>query len=306
MSKIDANELKSKLTVNMIMKLMEYLGGEVYQENEEYCIYNSICHSSESHKLYFYKNTLSFYCFSQCGNLDIISIVQNIEGLEFQEAIQFIENFFQLGKHKGMGRPPKIEYKPKEIKPKEIDVNEKLPSYGESILNTFINHQPIEWIKEGISKDVMKQFEIKFDIYSDGIIIPCRDMYDRLVGIRVRNLNQVTIDTYGKYGVYTDTLSGEMYRFTTGKVLYGLNVNKEKIKERKKIILVEGEKSVLKSRTWFGKEDITVASYGCNLTSHQMEIIKSLGVTDILFCWDYEEEERILKKMENIYQANSN
>lgn len=304
MFKIDSYELKSRLTVDMIMELMEYLGGEVYQENEEYCIYNSICHNSQSHKLYFYKNTLSFFCFSRCGNLDIISIVQEQEGLTFQEAIDFIVNLFQLNK-KSFGRPKQLEHRPREVQQKEIDIKEKLSTYNNSILNTFVDYQPYEWVKEDISIDVMKQFEIKFDIESNAIIMPIRDDEGNLVGIRCRNLDEDKIERFGKYGVYTDVLSGISYKCLTGRLLYGLNKNKEKIIECKKIVIVEGEKSVLKSKSWFGCSDITVASYGCNLTNYQIEIIKSLGVTDILFCWDYEEEEKILKKMEKIYKKCS-
>lgn len=302
---MDAEELKSKFNKNMILKLMEYFGYYPFQENEEYIIFPSCCHHSDSHKLYYYIKTNSWYCFSQCGSqVDIISIVMQEEGLTFQDAIDFIVNLFQLNK-KSFGRPKQLEHRPREVQQKEIDIKEKLPVYDSSILNTFVDYQPYEWIKEDISIDTMKQFEIKFDIESNAIIMPIRDDEDNLVGIRCRNLDEDKIERFGKYGVYTDVLSGISYKCLTGRLLYGLNKNKEKIMECKKIVIVEGEKSVLKSKSWFGYNDITVASYGCNLTNYQIEIIKSLGVTDILFCWDYEEEEKILKKMEKIYKKCS-
>lgn len=303
---MEANELKNRLTVEMTMRLIEFLGAELYQENEEYCIYTSICHCNpNSKKLYFYKQTNSFYCFSQCGGLDIISIVQQVEGLEFKEAIQWIVDFFQLEKKVGFGKPPKIKYEKKEIKPKEVNVDEKLPTYNESILNTFYSIPIAEWLNEGISKEIMDLFEIKYSIDNDSIIIPCRDMESRLVGIRCRNLNEKIIEEYGKYGVYTDNLSKISYKCLTGKLLYGLNINKKRIQENKTIIIVEGEKSVLKSKTWFGDNDITVASYGANLTNFQIEIIKSLGVKKIIFAYDKEYNEKILNKIEKIYRKTA-
>ena len=302
MRPIDAQELKSRLTIDNTIQLLEYYGAELRKETESYYVFSSFCHNSNSSKLHVYKSSNTLHCFV-CGNLDILSIIQDQEGLSLPEAIEWAENFFQLNKHQ-WGRP-KIQYTPKEIVKPEIDVTEKLKTYNPSILNTFIDYQPIEWLQEGISEEVMKMFGIKFDIENNCIIIPVRDQQNDLVGIRCRNLNEDTIDKYGKYGIYTDYQSGITYRCTTGKLLYGLNVNMKKIIERKRIIIAEGEKSVQKSKTWFSDEDITVASYGANLTNFQIELIKSLGVEDILFCYDREEDEKIVKKINNIYKKTA-
>lgn len=288
------------MTIDHSIQLLEYYGFELRNETDEYYVFSSVCHQSNSSKVHLYKSTNTIFCFV-CGNIDLISIVQEQEGLAFQDAIDFIVNLFQLNK-KSFGRPERLEYKRKEIQQKEIDIKEKLPTYNNSILNTFVDYQPYEWVKEDISIDTMKQFEIKFNIESNAIIMPIRDDEDNLVGIRCRNLDEDKIERFGKYGVYTDALSGISYKCLTGRLLYGLNKNKEKIMECKKIIIVEGEKSVLKSKSWFGCNDITVASYGCNLTNYQIEIIKSLGVKDIIFMYDREEDDKINKKMEKVYR----
>lgn len=288
------------MTIDHSIQLLEYYGFELRNETDEYYVFSSVCHQSNSSKVHLYKSTNTIFCFV-CGNIDLISIVQEQEGLAFQDAIDFIVNLFQLNK-KSFGRPERLKYKRKEIQQKEIDIKEKLPTYNNSILNTFVDYQPYEWVKEDISIDTMKQFEIKFNIESNAIIMPVRDDEDNLVGIRCRNLDEDKIERFGKYGVYTDALSGISYKCLTGRLLYGLNKNKEKIMECKKIIIVEGEKSVLKSKSWFGCNDITVASYGCNLTNYQIEIIKSLGVKDIIFMYDREEDDKINKKMEKVYR----
>ena len=288
------------MTIDHSIQLLEYYGFELRNETDEYYVFSSVCHQSNSSKVHLYKSTNTIFCFV-CGNIDLISIVQEQEGLAFQDAIDFIVNLFQLNK-KSFGRPERLKYKRKEIQQKEIDIKEKLPTYNNSILNTFVDYQPYEWVKEDISIDTMKQFEIKFNIESNAIIMPIRDDEDNLVGIRCRNLDEDKIERFGKYGVYTDALSGISYKCLTGRLLYGLNKNKEKIMECKKIIIVEGEKSVLKSKSWFGCNDITVASYGCNLTNYQIEIIKSLGVKDIIFMYDREEDDKINKKMEKVYR----
>ena len=300
---LTADEIKQRLSTEDVIMLMEYFGSDIGQMNDEYITFRSICHGSESHKFYFYHQTKSFFCYV-CGNIDIFSIIQQELDLTFSESLEWAENFFQLGKHRGFGRKERPKYEPREVKQKEIDVTEQLPMYNKSILNTFYDIPIDDWIKEDISIETLKQFEIKFDINSNSIVIPCYDMNDRLVGIRVRNLSEENIERYGKYVPLTDALSGIIYKFPTGKVLYGLNQNKKKIIESKQIIIFEGEKSVLKTKTWF-KDDISVASYGCNLTNFQIELIKSLGVETVIFMWDREEDEKILKKMEKIYKKCS-
>lgn len=301
---MDANDLKSRLTLENTIELLEYYGAELRSENEEYYVFSSFCHESNTSKVQLYKSTNTLYCFV-CGHMDVISIVQEQEGLDFNQAIEWLMEFFQLGRHRGFGRPKKREIKPREVKQKEIDVTEQLPMYNKSILNTFYDIPIDSWIKEGISIETLKQFEIKFDINSNSIIIPCYDMNDRLVGIRQRFLDKDKIEIFGKYHPMIDNLSGITYKFPTGKVLYGLNQNKEKIIESKQCVIFEGEKSVLKTKTWFSQNDISVASYGCNLTNFQIELIKSLDVETLIFMWDREEDGKILKKMEKIYKKCS-
>lgn len=302
---LNAEQIKNMLTTEMILDLMNYLGGEIKSENDQFIIFNSICHSSDSSKLYFYPSTNSFNCWSQCGGVDIISIVQEVEGLDFKDAIKFIEDYFQLGVKK-FGRPTyNINRKPREHKPKEIDLNERLPIYDEEVLNVFINHKPIEWLQEGVSEDVMDLFGIKFDLNSNGIIIPSRDDLGNLIGIRIRNLDEYSIDNYGKYTPFRDSVNDIMYKFPTSKVLYGLYENKEMIQKCKTSIIFEGEKSVLLSKTYFGENDISVGSYGCSLKDYQTHLLKSLGVEDIIFMYDREEDEKILKKIEKNYKKCS-
>ena len=90
-----------------------------------------------------------------------------------------------------------------------------------------------------------------------------------------------------------DQLSNITYKFPSSKVLYGLYENLKKIQECKQVCIFEGEKSVLKSKTLFGENDISVASFGCNLSQYHLELLKSLGVNTLMFCYDREIEERI-------------
>lgn len=304
MRPINAQELKDKINKDMVLQLMDYFGAQPLKENEEYIIFPTICHSSQSPKLYYYPSTNSWNCWSQCGGqVDIISIVQEQEGLTFQESIEWLIDFFQLNTKK-WGRP-KIEHKPREIQKKEIDINEKLPCYNESILNTFYSIPIADWLNEGISKDTMDLFGIKFDLNTNGIIIPHRDLEGRLVGIRVRNLNKKIIEEYGKYLPWRDTLSGILYKHPIGRNLYGMDINKDNIIKHQKVILLESEKSVLKVQEFYPNNNISLALCGSNATDFQLQLLKSIGVRQVIFALDKEEDEKWLKKVDKIYRKTA-
>ena len=298
--KTDVQDLKNKLTIDHSIQLLEYYGFELRNETDEYYVFSSQCHQSNSSKVYLYKSTNTIFCFV-CGNIDLISIVQEQEDLTFQDAIDFIVNLFQLNK-KSFGRPERLEYKRKEIKQKEIDVNEKLPMYQDSILNTFVSVIPLEWIKEGISPSIMEQFGIKIDINTTSIIIPHRDIDGRLIGVRNRNLLEDRIERYGKYTPYTCPLSGIMYNHPLSKNLYGLYENKNNIINKKKAIIFESEKSVLQMNSYYPNDSIAVSVGGSVVHQFQIELLRKLGVEEVIICFDYEIRDKLLQKFEKSYK----
>ena len=300
---LSIEELKDKIDESMIIELMEYWGAEVFQENEEYIIYSGICHGNpESRKLYLYRSSLSFFCYSNCGNMDIIALTQQIEGLSLGEAIQWLTDFFKLDNKHIFGRPKRIKHMPKIIKPKEINLNEKLPCYNGSILNTFIKYYPIEWLSEGISKEAMDLFKIKFDINTRSIIIPHRDFNGSLIGIRMRNLSEDVIENYGKYMPYTDVLSGITYKHPLSKNLYGLYENKKNIIDKKRVIIFESEKSTLLMNSYYPNDSIGVSVGGSIIHQYQIELLKSLDIKEVIICFDYEIREGLLKKFDKSYK----
>lgn len=303
---MNVDELKNRLSTDDIIRIMEYLGADIGTMTEEFITFTSLCHNSDTHKFYYYPQTMSTYCFV-CGNVDVITIVQQELGLAFHEAMKWICEFCNIpdGVQHKFGRPKKVEYVPREVKKKEVNLSEQLPMYSKSILNTFYDIPIVEWINEGIDYEILKMYDIKFDINTNSIIIPHYDINNRLIGIRCRNLDEFAIEKYGKYIPYRDVLGGTMFNHKIGNNLYGLSLNKNKIQEFKKIILVESEKSVMKLQGFYGENNISVATCGSNLTDYQIELIKSLGVTDVMFAFDKEDDEKFLKKLNKLYVKSS-
>ena len=69
--------------------LMEALGADVI-EKDDYFMISTICHNENieeaSHKLYYYKNSHMFYCYTACGAQSIFKVLKNYyetRGIEY-------------------------------------------------------------------------------------------------------------------------------------------------------------------------------------------------------------------------------
>ena len=309
---MDSKQLIQKVSVNDIIGLMtNYFHIPFLEEdynNTEYIRFLTLCHhmddpSEASYKLYFYRQSKSFYCFSNCGSMSLFDLVMQLKDITFSESVEFLENYFHLGiGGRGFGRP-KFEKEIEPYIPKKVDFNEKLPLYTEYALNTLVNHHPIEWLNEGITQETMTKYEIKYDIYTDGIIIPHRDNEGGLVGIRQRNLDKRQVEMYGrKYVPYTDIRNKHMYKHKLSMCLYGLWINKSSIQDYKKCIIFESEKSVLKMDSAYNGANPCVSVGGSTVSEYQLNLLRELGVNDVYLAFDKETEkgEAWEKKMTRI------
>ena len=60
---VKAQELLDVLTESDVVNIMTELGCSDYVEAKGALIFESVCHGSDSHKLYWYKNSKRFTCF---------------------------------------------------------------------------------------------------------------------------------------------------------------------------------------------------------------------------------------------------
>ena len=161
----------------------------------------------------------------------------------------------------------------------------EMPIVDEHILNYFekdlFHHS---WIEDGIGIQAMHDFGISYYWLESYIIIPHRDKNGNLVGIRRRSLKQEDIDGGCKYMPLI--LENKSYSHPLGLNLYGLYECREAIKKHKKVVLVEAEKSVLLSRTYYGDESFTVATCGFNISQAQIDLILELGVNTVYLSFD--------------------
>ena len=129
----------------------------------------------------------------------------------------------------------------------------------------------------------MEKFGIKWYEQRKHIIIPHLNYNGDLVGIRRRTLNEEEIE-YAKY--MPETIENITYAHALGLNWYGLYQNKEAIQRSKTAIITEGEKSVLLSDSYFGKDSIAIATCGFSVSNWQCDILEKLGVQKIYLAFD--------------------
>ena len=302
---MDYKEIIDNLKVSSVIELMKRLGADRYKEEENQIIFPTICHNEHSDeasmKLYFYKNTKMFYCYTECGAMSIFKLLKNYydtRGIEYDwvtdiynvimDCSSFNPTGFSAPKYKSLREKYGAERK-------EI----QLPEYNKGALDTFIRRYSPEWLNDGISRAAMDRYDIRYSISQNKIIIPHRDVDGRLVGIRGRALNDWEIENVGKY--MPIKLEQLWYKHPLSMNLYGLYENKEIIKKHKICYVFESEKSVLQFEN-FGMPHCAVAVCGSQFNKYQLNILlKHCAPNEIVICFDKEEKEGETKYFDKLY-----
>ena len=107
-----AQELKEKLTEEDIRKLLVIMGAVFSYEDDGIWITDTVCHHGTKFKLYYYKDSKSFHCYTECGQMDIIGVVMGYKGYsqeEFHKAVNWICIKLDIGGHaSGFGKQEQI------------------------------------------------------------------------------------------------------------------------------------------------------------------------------------------------------
>ena len=85
---VDFKELREQLSDEMIKDILGQFNVEPVEENEEAIIFPTCCHNlvGGSPKLFYYKNTKLFHCYTECAaSFDIFTLLQKMYRLRGEE-----------------------------------------------------------------------------------------------------------------------------------------------------------------------------------------------------------------------------
>lgn len=287
------NKILDMITTSDIVQLVSKFGipetSIRYYNNQ--LIMPTGCHNeiigTAKHKLYYYEDSKKFHCYTCCGSMNPFEFVvqaYRTRGIKYSlsNAAIIIERIIQERLRDGFA----IVTPPSNVK-KEIeeDWHKSLTEYNPSIMNCFSRNKKYlkVWEKEGISFDAMDKFGIKFDMIRNRIVIPIYDDKGVFVGAKVRNFNQEDIENGRKYMPLIH--NNEIYTYDKGKILYGLNFNKKNIKNAKRAIIFESEKStILYESLYVGNKAVSIG--GSNVSIYQTELLKQYKVETVVLALD--------------------
>lgn len=298
---LDAQTIKENLTMEDVIKIVTKLGSDYpkHTNDEDVIIFNTVCHNKRdgSYKLYYMDSRKLFTCFTQCGeSMDIYELIKRNKALydiqmSFYETVEFVANLTGMHfrkRRKGFGSGGFIVDDWNFINGYNVrntqEVNYKPLPIG--LLDCFdaIYHQ--SWIDDGISIEVMKENNIKYNTLEHQIVIPhYHGITNDLIGIRCRNLVEETVERGNKYmPVY---LQGVDFAHSLSGNLYGLNRNRETIKRLRKAMIVESEKAVMQCETMYGESsNFTVATCSSNVTNMHRDLLLDCGIDEVILGFD--------------------
>ena len=301
---IDYQTIVAELDDEKVKKILDNFNIP-YIDKGTYILMPTICHHAQeedaSWKLYYYKNTHIFQCYSNCDSMSIFTFLKNFYHAQnivydwYEDILQVILNCSNIQSHTTNSN------RYKSIQDNYIPHKERkqLPAYSEGILDVFIKYYPIEWLNDGISHAAMDKFNIRFSPSQNKIIIPHYDVAGRLVGIRGRALDEWEIENFGKY--MPVQIEGKWYSHPLSLNLYGLNFNKENIKNTGIAYIGEAEKFVLQLDS-FSIPNCGVAVCGSKLNKYALDIlIRECHPREIVICFDQEEEPKSSKYFNQLY-----
>lgn len=304
-------QIINKLTIKSVYRLMKHLKAEPKIVDHDVIEGITVCHHGRKRKLYYYQDGHNFMCFTHCGNMSIVNFIEHHFDYNYGQAIHYLKDFFNVNNFQENGfvadevekediSIPSDDIQKYFKKDNNIEEN-KIQPISNNILNSFYHEYPQSWLNEHITERSMDKFNIRFDILNHRIIIPTYRSDGKLIGIRCRDIDRTRLSQGGsKY--YPIVFDGKVLRWPTGSSLYALNLNQKNIKNNKKAILFEGEKSVLKLDGYLGDNNISVALFGSNFTKIQKKLLLDLGVNEIIvaldkeFKNDYDDESKLYAK----------
>lgn len=305
---MDANELKQYIIDrDKAYIILEDLGFHKLKDNGDYITMAVPEHNNPSGMSMLKEN---LYCNSFTTHFDfrgyIFDLVMEMKGFKFGQCMNYIHNLLGL----------KYDYNGKESKPrdsildffKKYDRNHRSHKSNqvkiyedEEIDKMYIKCPFINWVREGILPSVQERFGVGLHRESNRVVVLHR-MWDSgkvcgIIGRTLRSDLEIEMFDIAKYF--------PILKYKKSMNLFGLWENKEAIKNKNEVIVVESEKAVMQLMS---KGYDNVVSIGCHdLSEEQVRILISLDV-NITICYDKDIELDFIKRecikfkgMRNVY-----
>ncbi len=214
---------------------------------------------------------------------DIFNLVQYNKQCSFVESVKYLHKILDLDYSPYKKQEKKEKFDPLNVfkrvlsARRRVDVNE-IHAISDEALNDYVPMLHISWFREGVMPWTREKFGIAYSYKHKRVVIPLRSWLDgALLGFNQRT----TVENYEELGIskYFITTS-----YQKSLNLYGLWENREEIEQKRYVVIVESEKSVLKRHSL--NDGTCVALQGKTLSDEQLRIILGLDVDEVIIALD--------------------
>lgn len=205
---------------------------------------------------------------------DIFSFIMQERCVDFKSVLQETRKTLGLGDD---WRPPKkmmifggiYSNIGKNIRP-------EIKTYDESILDQYPKCGNLRFLKDHISLETQMKFGLRYSVESQRILIPIRDIFGSLAGVKSRR-NYETDDQDDPKYLYTLPCTKTM-------LLYGAHENYQHLMNADRICIFESEKATLACDSYGYNSAVSIM--GSTLSSEQAKILLGFNAKEYCFMLD--------------------
>ena len=199
MSKINVKSVKDSIDIVDVIK--EYTELEKTGKGTYKCSCPFPNHEDKTPSFHIDNNKGLYHCFSKCGGGDVITFIEEMEDLDFIDAVKLLIEDGGINYEEVLTKEYRIvdDFDITKIK-KLIDLYNSNNYINEGILDKY-KCIPKYMVNKGFNEDVLREFEIGFcgdvndDLYNR-VTIPWRDIDNKLVAINGRDITNESDKKY--------------------------------------------------------------------------------------------------------------
>ena len=227
--------------------------------------------------------------YARAINQDLFTYIINQRHIEFSEILNYVKktlgisDYYDFFNKRGIfgGFYEKIRK----------HSSSKMFTYDESILEKYNRIGNVRFLRDNISLEAQKVFGIRYDIESQGIVIPIRDQFGQIIGIKER-FNYEVEDGELKYFYELPCAASQ--------TLYGYSQNYSYMTNNR-IYVFEAEKSVMQCFTYGIRNCVALGSG--SVSKKQVQMLLELNPSEIIFMHDTGYKKEAIKR--NIIMVQS-
>lgn len=223
---------------------------------------------------------------------DIIELVSYIYNLDFLGSLKKLHELLDIPYTKAYKKEKdKVDILAPLRKYKSKDVAVENKTYSIDTLKSYKQTNWIEWVKQGISNNIAKEFLICYDPLQERMLIPYRALDPKdnaIIGITGRSLLSAEVCKEFNIPKYLCVLP-----FKKTQTLYGYAENYSSIITKGEVVVGESEKMVLQRASLFDRTCLAIG--GHDLSKKQIQLLIGLNV-DIVLALDKDVTEQEVRK----------